>query len=153
MMRTVEFRYYTVRNGADYIELHAVEGSEPKIIMDDSGSIKTKLSGSFLTPGEEVNWLTDEIRPVMILDGVPYRLGLFSPTKADEPETETMKSVHIDAYDRGWIVRDHIVEHAPYFPAGTNYLSAVGSILMECGITNVSIIPTEMVLTEAGFHR
>lgn len=148
MTRTVNFRYYVVRNGADYCELHAVEGAEPKILMDDSSAIKTKLSGSFLIPGEDVNWLTDEIRPVMIIDGVEHHLGVFLPANVSETETDTARRVSIDSYDRGWIVQDHRTEHALYFPAGMNYLTAVGSVLTECGITLISSVPTDETLAE-----
>ena len=148
MMRTIEFRHFAVRNGADFCELYAAEGSEPNIMMDDSGSIKTKLSGSFLIPDEDVNWLTDEIRPVMYLDGVRHNLGLFLPASVNQTETATSKRIHIDAYDRGWIVRDHRTEYMLYFQAGTNYLTVVGSILAECGITLISMVPTDAVLTE-----
>lgn len=148
MTRTIEFRYYVVRNGANFCELHSKDGNEPKIIMDDSGSIKTKLSGGFLPSGEDVNWLTDEIRPVMILDGVRHNLGLFLPANVVETENETSKIVTIDAFDRGWIVRDHRTEYMLYFQAGTNYLTVIGSILAECGITLISMVPTEAELTE-----
>ena len=148
MTRTIDFRYFIARNGADFCEMHAPKGSTPTIIMDDSGSIKTKLSGSFLPPGEEVNWLTDEIRPVMYLNGVRHNLGLFLPANVAESETGTAQRVTIDAYDRGWIVRDHRTEHALFFPAGMNYLSAVGSVLTECGIALISMVPTEETLAE-----
>lgn len=148
MTRTISFRYFVTRNGADFCELHAPTGSAPTIIMDDSSSIKTKLSGSFLLPGNEVDWLTDEIRPVMYLDGVRHNLGLFLPAYVAENETDTAQRVNIDAYDRGWIVRDHRTEHALFFPAGMNYLSAVGSVLTECGIALISMVPTEETLAE-----
>lgn len=148
MTRTIDFRYYAVRNGANYCELHAVEGDEPKIIMDDSGSIKTKLSGGFLIPEEDVNWLTDEIRPVMLLDGVPHKLGLFLPANVREEESATSKCIRIDAYDRSWLVRDHRTEYVLFFQAGTNYLTVVSSILGECGITLISMVPTDSELAE-----
>lgn len=148
MTRTIDFRYYVVRNGADFSELQAVAGSEPKITMDDSGSIKTKLSGTFLVPGEDVNWLNDEICPVMVLDGAEYRLGLFAPSKVSESESVTSKSVQIDALDRCWLVQDHRTENLLYFQAGTNYLDAVGSLLAASGIVAVSRIPTTATLQE-----
>lgn len=148
MTRTIDFRYHVVRNGANYCELHAQKGAEPKILMDDSSAIKTKLSGSFLFPEEDVNWLTDEIRPVMIIDGVEHHLGVFLPANVSETDTDTARRVSIDSYDRGWVVKDHRTEHTIFFQAGTNYLTAVGSVLAECGITLISMIPTDETLAE-----
>lgn len=148
MTRTISFRYYLTRNGADFGQLHAPKRSVPTIIMDDSGSIKTKFSGRFQSPGKSVDWLTDEIRPVMYLDGVRHNLGLFLPANVSEEETETGMYVTVDAFDRGWIVRDHRTEHALFFPAGMNYLTAVGSVLTECGIALISMVPTEETLAE-----
>ena len=148
MTRTVNFRYYVVRNGADYCELHAVEGAEPKILMDDSSAIKTKLSGSFLLPDEEVNWLTDEIQPVMIVDGVEHSLGVFLPANVSETETDTARRVSVDSFDRGWIAKDYRTERMLFFLSGTAYIDAISSILAECGITLISAVPSAETLAE-----
>lgn len=148
MTRTIDFRYSVFRNGARFGELHATAENAPQLLMDDSGSIKTKLSGSFLIPGEDVNWLTDEIRPAMIVDGVEHHLGVFLPANVSEAETDTGGRVSVDAFDRGWIVRDQRTEYMLFFPAGMNYLSAVGSVLAMCGITLINSVPTDEVLAE-----
>ena len=147
MTRTIDFKYRVVRNGAAFCELRAVEGGNPRILMDDGSNIKTKFSGRFLPPAEEVNWLTDEIQPSMIIDGAEHRLGVFLPANVTE-ETDTGPRVAIDAYDRGWTVKDQRTEYMIFFPAGMNYLSAVGSLLAECGLTLISTVPTEEVLAE-----
>lgn len=148
MTRSIDFHYYVVRNGANFCELHAAADAAPRILMDDGGSIKTKLSGSFLPPEEDVNWLTDEIRPVMLIDGVEHHLGLYLPANVTETETGTGKRVSVDTFDRGWIVKDQRTESMLFFPAGMNYLSAVGSVLAMCGIAEITAIPTEEVLAE-----
>ena len=148
MIRTVDFRYYAVRNGANFCELKVPDDSEANITMDDSGSIKTKLSGSFLPPAEDVNWLTDEIRPVLIINGVEHRLGLFLAANVKMSVDGTSSRLIIDSYDRGWIVRDHRTEYTLYFPAGTKYIDAVGSILAESGITLISATACDEVLAE-----
>lgn len=147
MTRTIDFKYRVVRNGAAFCELRAVEGGNPRILMDDVSNIKTKFSGRFLPPAEDVNWLTDEIQPSMIIDGAEHRLGVFLPANVTE-ETDTGPRVAIDAYDRGWTVKDQRTEYMIFFPAGMNYLSAVGSLLAECGLTLISSVPTEEVLAE-----
>lgn len=148
MTRTLDFRYNVIRNGANCCELHAVAGAEPRILMDDGSSIKTKLSGSFLIPEEEINWLSDEIQPVMIIDGEEYPLGIFLPANVSETETDTERRVSVDAFDRGWIVKDYRMERMLFFQAGTEYISAISSILAECGITLISTVASAEVLAE-----
>lgn len=148
MTRTIDFRYHVIRNGATFCELHAVEGAEPRILMDDGSAIKTKLSGSFLLPDEEVNWLTDEIQPVMIINGVEHSLGVFLPANVSETKTDTARRVSVDSFDRGWIAKDYRTERMLFFPSGTAYIDAISSILAECGITLISAVPSAETLAE-----
>lgn len=148
MTRTVDFHYYAVRDGANFCELFAPEGGEPSITMDNSGSIKTKLSGSFLPPEREVDWLRDEIRPVLVLDGAEYHLGRFLPVNVSTVRSATSTRIQVEALDRGWIVRDCRTEDLLYFAAGTKYLSAIGSVLISCGIADVSVVESDEVLAE-----
>lgn len=148
MTRTVDFRYIVMRNGADYSELTPAPGSTPSVRMNDTGAIKTSFSGSFLHPVDDIDWMTDQIRPEMILDGVVHPLGIFLPATVGRRETDTGNAVQIEAYDRGWQVRARSTETQIYFAAGLNYLSAVGSLLSEAGITTISAEETSLVLTE-----
>ena len=144
--RSISFRYYAVRNGADVCELAAA--GAPRIAMQNSGSIKMTFSGTFLPPPADVNWLSDEIRAEMILDGIPSRLGVFLPTSVTETDDGMSPRVSITAYDRCWRVRDTRAETLIYFPAGMNYINAVVSLLSACGITTISAAPTDAVFPE-----
>lgn len=146
MNRTIDFRFYAMRNGADFCELYAV--GDPKITMDSTGSIKTKFSGSFMVPGEDVDWLSDEIKPVMIIDGVYYNLGRFLPATISESDDGVTKQIKVDAYDRSWIVRDTKTETVLYFASGTNYINAISSVLATCGITIISATETSATLAD-----
>lgn len=148
-MREIDFRYIIVRNGADSSEIYPIEGGEPNIRMDENGPIKVSLSGVFADPGDSVNWLTDEIRPEMIIDGEVHRLGVFIPTTVSSEENETTRSVQIEAYDRCWLVENNYTETSQYFAAGVNYMNAVEQLLTECGISLIAMTPTEATLTEA----
>lgn len=149
MMRTINFRYVIVRNGADYMEIYPIEGSAPTIRMDDGGEIKTSLFGSFADPGDAVSWLSDRIRPEMIIDSVTYPLGIFLAASVRTQETETLKYVSIEAYDQCWILRDTKTESLQFFASGTEYLTAIQSLLTSAGITIINVTPSDMVLAEA----
>lgn len=149
MVRKVSFQYVVVRNGADYMTLQEIEGSEPTIRMDADGEIKTSFSGSFEDPGDTVDWLSDEIRPEMIIDETTYPLGVFLPGSVMHSESETTKSVRIEAYDRCWQVKDIKTSSPEYFAAGVNYISAIEQLLTQAGIASISATPTSATLAEA----
>lgn len=149
MTRTISFRYVIVRNGADYMEIYPIEKSAPTIRMEDGGEIKTSFSGSFADPGNAVDWLSDRIRPEMILDGVTYPLGIFLAASVRTQEDDTQRYVSIEAYDQCWILRDTKTEGLQYFASGTKYLTAVQSLLTGAGISMVNATPSEAVLSGA----
>lgn len=147
-IRTIDFRYRVLRNGGDYCEIYPVGDSMPAIEMNDEGEIKTSLTGEFIMPQLELNWLTDEILPEMTLNGETRKLGRFLAARVEEQDDGITKSLHIEAYDRGWLVRDSRAESRPFFAAETNYLDAIGSALVAAGITDIREVPTDAVLTE-----
>lgn len=148
-MRTISFRYWLTRDGGDLGQLHPVEGSWPSIRMDDSGEIKTSFTGTFAPPDFEADWLRDEIRPELVIDGTVHPLGIFLPATVQTERDDTTQSLRVEAYDRSWLARDYKAETPPYFAAGTNYLNAVGSLLNTAGIGMISRTPTNLTLAEA----
>ena len=146
MKRTIDFRYVIVRNGADYTTIRPINA--PTIRMKYTAKIKTSLSGEFLEPEADVNWMTDAIRPEIIIDGVATSLGVFLPATVTRAETATTKSVKIDAYDRCWVVRDNYTGTRISIAAGVNYISAIESLLATCGIYLILSTPTSATITE-----
>lgn len=148
MTRTVEIRYNILRNGAWAGALAAPETSAPVLRMSTVGDIKTALSGDFIVH-PDANWLTDEIQPVLIIDGVQHPLGVYLPATEREAETDSARSVHIEAYDRCWKVQDNYTEDMHYIAAGTNYISAVKALLEAAGIAAVLATPTGLTISTA----
>ena len=148
MTREIDFRYVVVRDGADYATLLPAGSGSRNIRMDDRSGIKMSFSGEFLDPGDSVNWLSDEIRPELIIDGVPHSLGIFLPASVQKNENETTQSVRLEAYDRSWRVRDTYTESQLTIAANTNYILAIEQLLTACGISLIIKTPTESVLAE-----
>ena len=161
-MRTVDFNYVVIRGGADYGKIWPATDSAPSLKMNEAGAIKTSLAGNFLSTvfgfddlpivGAEVNWLSDEIRPELVIDGVAYPLGIFLPATVQENKGQAgtaLHSFHVDAYDRCWVVRDHYTESTTYFASGVNYLTAIENLLTTAGITLIRSVPTAATLAEA----
>lgn len=147
MTRTVDFRYVVLRNGADFDELHPIRNSSPLIIMNETSEIKTSLSGDFAA-NDAVNWLTDMIRPELVIDGVRHPLGVYLPATVTPIQDESTKSVHIEAYDRCWLVRDNYTETIRHFASGSNYVDIVKQLLTEAGIVMMVATPSAATLTE-----
>lgn len=144
-MRSVDFRYKIIRNGAEYGEIHAI--GTPLLRMIDSSNIKTSLTGIFAY-NESLDCLTDRIRPEIIIDGVSSPLGLYLPATVQESEDETTRSMRIEAYDQCWLLRDHKTEELVFYRAGTNYINLILSLLATSGIGLVVANHSSAVLAE-----
>ena len=147
--RTIDFQYRILRNGADFCEIHPGSNGWPSIRMSDSAEIKTSMSGSFQPPKEDINWLSDEIAPMLILNGTEYALGIFRAATVEPDQNETGISLRIEAYDRAWLARDSKLQERQYFADGTNYVEAASSLLASSGISYISATATNQTLAEA----
>lgn len=147
MVRTVGARVDVLRNGAKFGELLTVNA--PRLRMKSDAVIKTSLSTTVLRD-DRVDWLTDELQPVLIIDGVEHKLGVFLPAtvkeSSDDHQTEL---VNVEAYDRCWRVQTVVWTGGKMLRAGTNYISAVESLLAECGITLLMKTPLSAVLSNS----
>lgn len=114
------------------------------------------FSGAFLPEARDafgnvisVDYLSDEIEPILIIDGVEHKLGVFLPATVTPSESAGAAQVQIEAFDRCWRVRDVYSENLTYFAEGTPYLTAIESLLTQAGITTVLATPTAATLAEA----
>lgn len=148
MTRQIDFRFTIIRDGAEYGEIRPLDGNAPMLRMDDSGEIKTSFSGDFLLPDMDVNWLRDEIRPELVIDGEKHHLGIYLPAAVRELENETTRYLHVEAYDRCWRVKDNYTESLTHIDAGTNYVLAIEQLLTACGIGLIVKTPTSASLAE-----
>lgn len=148
MIRTVDARIHVLRGGARYSELFPIEGTAPLLRMDDAGGIPTALSGDFVV-NPDVDWLSDQLQPVLEIDGQETPLGIYLPATVSESEDSTTKSLHVEAYDRCWLVRDNRTERLLYFAAGANYLEVIRGLLVDCGLSLILVTPSAETLQTA----
>ena len=138
MIRRMETRIDVIRNGAVLTQLYA-DGS-PRIRAKSKSEIKSTFSGSFLL-NDKVDWLQDELQPVLILDGVEYPLGIFAPATITRTQKEGKRRVSVEAYDRCWKVDSTRSSSLVHLASGTNYITAIKSLLTSCGIALVRETP------------
>ena len=146
MTRTVEFRYRIIRDYADYSFIYPIQGGAPSLYLDGSRTISMALRGDFVDPGPEVNFLTDRIRPEVIIDGITYPLGVLLPAKVETVITETGHHLSIQAYDQGWLLQTTMTETISKFASGTKYIEVIDSLLDAAGIGMSLITDSSLTL-------
>ena len=143
MIRTVNVRFKVLRNGADFTELYPVD--TPTLRMDATSAINSSLTGKFIR-NNEVDWLTDTIKPELEIDGVTYNCGIYIPATIETARSDGYSTVEIEAYDRCWLVKSTTAPNIKHFPQGANYVSTVEGLLTESGIALISSVPLAQTL-------
>jgi hypothetical protein len=135
-VRRVDYRFQVLRNGVPYAELAAI--GTPMIKMQSTAAIARSLSGEFAKPRDwEPNFLRDEIRPQMQLDGQWFSLGVFIASSVSETWSNGAGHLRIEAMDRTLLVKQVSTEGLLHLSAGTPYTTAVTQLLAAAGITSV----------------
>ena len=155
MSRRISLRYELLRGGAYCALLKAVDRT-PRIRCNSGDRLKMLLTASFSPTARdvdgrpvEIDWLNDEVRPILITDGKEQALGVYTFAKPQESTDGAAKTVSVSAYDRGKKVADTNSESLLYFPAGTLYLDAVEQLLTPAGIGTVFKTPSSETLATA----
>lgn len=141
MIREYQTRVDVIRNGATVTSLNIA--SPPNIACSSTGEIKTSISATFYD-NDDVDWLIDELKPFQIINGIEYPVGVFSiATIVDNYDENGCKTLYVEAYDRGLILKQKTAEKQLFFKAGTKYLSAIGELLLDAGLTLWTAIQSE----------
>lgn len=143
-MRNLDVRFDIYRNGVFYKSLREID--VPSINMLRTATIKTSFSGSFVYDSD-IDWLIDDIRPKLIIDGTEYTCGVFLPCSYRRSDGPTGSNIKVEAFDRCWQVQTVRTENVLHLPAGTNYLTAIKSLLTVAGIVLTVENPTTTTLT------
>lgn len=128
-MRKIETRFDVVRNGVRFAELKCRD--VPVVGMVSDADIKMTLSGEFKPA--DINYLTDYIRPYLLVDGTAFPLGEYVVGTF----REHLNGVTIEAFDKSLIVQQDALSERLSLPAGTPYTNAIQALLVGCGITNI----------------
>ena len=139
------FRYDVLRGGgvAGSISAH----DAPEIQCDSNSELKMSLRGTF-----RYNWkgkfdfLTDRLRPVMVLNGEDYPLGTYVITTESPERTGGADIAELEGYSILYLLRRTRTEGRLHLAAGTNYITAVLSLLSGAGISDYEADATEYEL-------
>ena len=104
--------------------------------------------GDYWTRSEvEFDMFSDRLRPVMIVNGTEHDFGDFMIIAAPMSVDGKEKLYDIEAYDETMLLSQSTTDSRKYYAAGTQYLTIVRSLLMECGINKVYEEPTNLAIT------
>lgn len=143
-MREIDYRVDVLRGGVPYGRL--LFSSAPGVYCDSGAQIKLTLRGNFLH-SDQVDYVNDELRPVMILNGVEYPLGVYTiVTRSETGNAAGVKYDEIEAYDRGIRLQWAKLEHRDFWAKGTTYESVISHYLTAAGIKNAMLTPNTNVL-------
>lgn len=144
-MRQVDTRVDVYRNGVKYSELVII--TAPTIQMSYDSEIKSSMTGEFL-PNDEINWLTDCLVPILIIDGIEHKMGVFYPTTIETNRTDGLTTINVEAYDGCWLATCKRASSIYHIDAGTNYIVAIETLLNAIGINMIIKSATTYTLAE-----
>ena len=141
---TVFARYEILRDGGVWDEMYSVGAAEIQNIS--TSALKMSLQGTFYRPKKAVNFLTDRIRAVLNINGTDYNKGVFIVTTSEEMGGTGGERMNIEAYSVLYLAQRSKLEGVYTIPAGTNYISAIQTLLLESGITEYVAEETSLVM-------
>lgn len=143
--REIEFRYELL-NKNDLIkgEIDVLSGS---VSLNSLAEIKRTARFEIKENDlQRVDYLNDRIRPVVILEGKEYPMGIFLIPSPNREKKEQGIIRTIEAYDKTQILKEDKLLDRLYLKQGSKYTSVITQIINSAGIHRVSIEPTELVL-------
>ena len=157
MLRRVSVEIQVLRKGGFLGVLRGFPDRAPTIKMEDSGDIKTVLQGEFektvldrRRQRIEFDPFVDELQPVLTINGISHKLGIFVPVSANPSYGEAFseETLSIEAYDRAWYVQSTTGTERVYFKKGTYYLDAVETLLAASGVSLIEKTENDAALSE-----
>ena len=143
-MRQIDFRLEVLRNGVPFTRL--LYSSPPTVYADSDAAIKWSLRGSFLH-NPAVDYITDELRPMLLIDGAEYPAGVYRFVTRKESHTQAGTIYeNVEAFDRAILLRWAKLETRDFWAAGTSYDEIISHYLIGAGITHVAATPSSHVL-------
>lgn len=120
--------------------------SPPTIYVDSDAAIKWSLRGTFLH-NLNIDYIADEIRPIVIIDGAEYPAGVYRFVTRREERTQAGTVYDgIEAYDRAILLSWAKLEGRDFWAAGTSYDTVISYYLAAAGVTHVAYTPSAHVL-------
>lgn len=146
MSNTIGYKFDVLRGGVFYKTLRAELGGD--IMSSADAAVKRSVS-CYLQIPDDVNFLTDELRVSLVINGVASPLGVFAITTQSKSVRNDGTAIYtVEGYDRGYIVERKKLERRSdgYISAGTKYTDAIATMLLSAGISASLVRPSNLTL-------
>ncbi len=134
--REFSLRYDILRGGVKYAEAKAVGSGA--VSLDLRRKIKRIYSGDLVLP-QEIQRLTDRLRPVLILDGEEYPLGHFILTSVRQIREKGNFFCRCEGYGLCFLAQRTRIEEKLFIPAGERYIDWIQALLRQCGVSSAIV--------------
>lgn len=107
----------------------------------------TSVTGSWIEIENTFDMFSDRLRPVMVINDDEYNFGDFMVIAAPLEDDGKEYLYDIEAYDETMTLKQAALTERKYYAAGTSYLTIIGSMLTDCGLSKVIEEPTDAAIT------
>lgn len=145
-MPRIEARFEAVRGGIPLARLSGNADQPATVSFSGDADIKMTFSGVFDSIPEKVNFLTDRLRPSLLIDGVEYPLGVYVITTPTQSKNGDLVQYELTGYDLTYLAQLSRLEERAHYSKGAKYTDVVRSLLVESGIADVEIETNGAVL-------
>lgn len=97
----------------------------------------SSVYGIWVSTENRFDMFHDRIRPVMIINDEEYALGDYVIISAPLEDDGKEYYYDIEAYDETMILKQSALTERKYFAAGTQYMSIIGALIIDCGISRI----------------
>lgn len=107
----------------------------------------SSVNGIWTVVKNNFDMFYDRIRPVMIINDAEYPLGDYVIISAPLEDDGKDYYYDIEAYDETMILKQSALTERKYFTAGTEYMSVIGALIIDCGLSRIMGDNTNAAIT------
>ena len=107
----------------------------------------SSVNGKWVRTTNEINLFSDRLRPIITINGVEHNLGDFIVIAAPLEDDGKEYTYDIEAYDETMIIKQSALTERKFFTAGTQYLSVIGALIIDCGLSRIMGDNTSAAIT------
>ena len=107
----------------------------------------TSVNGAWVIVDNSFDMFSDRLRPVMLIDGNEFNFGDFMVMAAPLEDDGKEYVYDIEAYDETMTLKQAALTERKYYAAGTSYLTIIGGMLTDCGLSKVVVEPSNSQIT------
>lgn len=144
-MRQIEFRMDVLKSGIRAGSIRFDADSPPTISCDAKADIPLSMTGLF-EASNFVDYVKDELQPVVIIDGVEHHAGVFRAGNVREITSDGFTSCDVGATDRSVVLSWRKTESHISYASGTTYAKVINDLMTDAGFDVYNMTPTSASL-------